>query len=120
MRPKVAALQTMGPRFYQAVNSRVRSTLTAVLAATTLAAIFPLSVVAQPRTLKIFIAVDMEGIAGVVTGDQLTPKGFEYERFRQFMTAEALAAVNAARKSGASEIVVRDAHFEGENLLIEQ
>ncbi len=35
----------------------------------------------QPRGLKIHISVDMEGIAGVVTGDQLGPSGFEYGRF---------------------------------------
>ena len=33
---------------------------------------------------KVFVSVDMEGIAGVVTSDQLGPPGFEYERFRQF------------------------------------
>ena len=29
---------------------------------------------------RIFISVDMEGITGVVTGDQLGPTGFEYAR----------------------------------------
>lgn len=75
---------------------------------------------AQPRKLKVYISVDMEGIAGVVTDDQLGPGSFEYERFRQFMTKEALAAVNAARDAGATEILVADSHGNGENLLIEQ
>lgn len=70
--------------------------------------------------LKVLISVDMEGIAGVVTGDQLGPAGFEYQRFREFMTREALAAVEAARAAGASEVLVVDAHGNGENLLIEQ
>ncbi len=61
----------------------------------------------------------MEGVAGVVTSDQLGPAGFEYGRFREFMTREALAAVEAARAAGATEIVVADAHGNGENLLIE-
>ncbi len=39
----------------------------------------------QPK-LKVLISVDMEGIAGVVTADQLSPEGFEYQRFRDFMT----------------------------------
>ncbi len=43
----------------------------------------------------------MEGVAGVVTADQLLPGGFEYERFRGFMTAEALAAIQGARDAGA-------------------
>jgi D-amino peptidase len=74
----------------------------------------------QPRGLKVHISVDMEGVAGVVTGDQLGPQGFEYGRFREFMTKEALAAVTAAKEAGATEIVVADAHGNGENLLIEQ
>jgi D-amino peptidase len=74
----------------------------------------------QPRRLKVHISVDMEGVAGTVTGDQLGPTGFEYGRFRDFMTREALAAVEAARAAGATEIVVADAHGNGENLLIEQ
>lgn len=75
---------------------------------------------AQPRKMKVHISVDMEGIAGVVTADQLSPGSFEYERFRNFMTKEAVAAVNGAKAAGATEIVVADAHGNGENLLIEQ
>jgi len=74
----------------------------------------------QPRKLKVHISVDMEGVAGTVTADQLGPAGFEYGRFREFMTREALAAVEAAKAGGATEIVVADAHGNGENLLIEQ
>jgi D-amino peptidase len=74
---------------------------------------------AQNR-LRVLISVDMEGIAGTVTGDQLGPAGFEYGRFRDFMTREALAAVTAARAAGATDIIVTDAHGNGENLLIEQ
>ena len=69
--------------------------------------------------LKVYISVDMEGVAGTVTADQLSPAGFEYERFRRFMTNEALAAVQAAKHAGATEIVVSDSHGNGENLLIE-
>lgn len=74
----------------------------------------------QARKLKVHISVDMEGVAGAVTGDQLGPAGFEYGRFREFMTREALAAIEAAKEAGATEIVVADAHGNGENLLIEQ
>jgi D-amino peptidase len=69
--------------------------------------------------LKIYISVDMEGIAGVVTADQLLPTGFEYERFRRFMTDEAVAAVRGAKAAGATEVVVSDSHANGESLLIE-
>jgi D-amino peptidase len=72
------------------------------------------------KKLKVYISVDMEGVAGVVTADQLVPGGFEYERFRHFMTDETLAAVRAAKEEGAGEIVVSDSHGNGENLLIEE
>lgn len=75
---------------------------------------------AQARKLKVHISVDMEGVAGAVTGEQLGPSGFEYGRFREFMTREALAAVDAARAGGATEIIVADSHGNGQNLLIEQ
>jgi D-amino peptidase len=94
--------------------------LRAVLVAVTLAvAAIPIPAAAQ-RPLKVYISVDMEGIAGVVTGDQLGPTGFEYGRAREFMTAEALAAIAGARDAGATEIVVSDSHGNGESLLIDQ
>ncbi len=75
---------------------------------------------AQARRLKIYISADMEGVVGAVTGDQLGPAGFEYNRFREFMTSEVNAAIEAARTAGATEIVVSDSHGNGENLLIEK
>ena len=74
---------------------------------------------ASAAPLKVYISVDMEGVAGVVTGDQLLPGGFEYERFRRFMTDEAVAAVRGAQAAGATEIVVSDSHGNGESLMIE-
>lgn len=70
--------------------------------------------------LKIYLSADMEGIAGVVSPEQLGPSGFEYSRFREFMTAEVLAAIQGAREAGATEIVVSDSHGNAQNLLIER
>lgn len=70
--------------------------------------------------LKIYISADMEGVVGVVSGDQLGPSGFEYQRFRTFMTEEVNTAIEAAFEAGATEIVVSDSHGNGENLLLEQ
>ncbi|HJO37972.1 MAG: M55 family metallopeptidase [Vicinamibacterales bacterium] len=75
---------------------------------------------AQQDGLKIYISADMEGVTGAVTGDQLSPDGFEYQRFRQFLTDEVNAAIAGAREAGATEILVSDSHGNGENLLIEQ
>lgn len=88
-----------------------------------LTVLFVLAVIsadAQVKKMKIYISVDMEGIAGAVSADQLTPTGFEYQRFREFMTAEANAAISAAFEAGATEIVVSDSHGNAQNLLIEK
>lgn len=69
---------------------------------------------------KIYISADMEGLAGAVTGEQLGPGGFEYQRFREFMTAEVNAAIDAARAAGATQILVSDSHGNGQSLLIDR
>jgi len=74
----------------------------------------------QVKKMKIYISVDMEGVVGAVTGEQLGPTGFEYQRFREFMTQEANAAIEAAFEAGATEIVVSDSHGNAQNLLIEK
>jgi len=94
-------------------------TLRRLVLAAALAAAVSRTAAAQPK-LKVYVSVDMEGVAGVVTGDQLGPPGFEYERFRGFMTNEALAAIEGARAAGATEFLVSDSHGNGENLLIER
>jgi len=70
--------------------------------------------------LKVYISADMEGLVGTVTGDQLGPSGFEYQRFREIMTAEVNTAIEAARAAGATEFVVSDSHGNGENLLMDR
>lgn len=68
---------------------------------------------------KIYISADLEGVTGVVTGEQLGPGGFEYERFRRFMTQEVVAAIEGARAAGAGEVLVSDSHGNGQNLVLE-
>lgn len=70
--------------------------------------------------VKVYLSVDMEGIAGVVTDQQLGPEGFEYQRFRELMTEETLAAIRGARAAGATSFVVSDSHGNGQNLLIDR
>ena len=70
----------------------------------------------QQEGPKIYISADFEGVTGVVTGEQLGPDGFEYGRFREFMTGEVLAAIEGARAAGAGEILVSDSHGNGHSL----
>ena len=82
--------------------------------------LIPISLAAQPRPRKIFISVDMEGITGVVQPAQLGPEGFEYQRAREWMTAEVNAAIAGIRETGAAEIVVCDSHGNGQSVLIDK
>jgi D-amino peptidase len=75
---------------------------------------------AQVKKMKIYISADMEGVVGAVSGEQLSPTGFEYQRFREFMTQEVNAAVEAAFAAGATEITISDSHGNAQNLLIEK
>ena len=81
---------------------------------------FAISSKAQTRPMKIYISADMEGVVGVVTNEQLGPQGFEYARFREFMTREVNAAIEGALAGGATQIVISDSHGNGQNLLLEK
>ena len=70
---------------------------------------------AQQR-LKVFISVDMEGLAGVVTGSDVGGSG-DYAHFRTIMAGEANAAINGAFRAGATEVLVRDSHGSKQNIL---
>jgi D-amino peptidase len=71
--------------------------------------------------MRVYISVDMEGVAGVVHEDQTNPidprHAGEYNRFRRLMTSEANAAVEGAVLGGAKTIVVNDSHWQMRNLL---
>lgn len=70
--------------------------------------------------MKLLIAVDMEGITGVVNWDQVTPGTAEYQRFRRLMTADVNAAVEGALAAGVEHIQVADGHWNSGNILIEE
>jgi len=71
------------------------------------------------KELKVFISVDMEGVAGVVNWEDVNRTGKDYDLFRELMTKETSAAIRGALEAGASEIVVRDSHGSARNILPE-
>ena len=71
----------------------------------------------QPGALKVFISVDMEGLAGVVTSSDVSASGPDYLHFRKIMAEETNAAIDGAFRAGATEVVVRDSHGAKQNLL---
>lgn len=69
------------------------------------------------KGLKVFISVDMEGVAGVIHWEDVSRDGKDYGLFRQLMTEETNAAVEGAIEAGATEILVRDSHGSARNIL---
>ena len=73
--------------------------------------------------MRVYISVDMEGVAGVVHEDQTDPidprHAGEYNRMRRLMTSEANAAIEGALDAGATRILVNDSHWLMRNLLPE-
>ena len=69
--------------------------------------------------MNLLISVDIEGIAGVVSGEAVSSSHKDYERFRRLMTAEANAAIEGALAGGASRIIVSDSHGDMTNIIIE-
>jgi D-amino peptidase len=70
--------------------------------------------------MRILVAVDMEGITGVVNWNQVDPQHPEYGRFRKLMTGDVNAAIQGAIEAGAEEVIVTDGHAYGYNLLLEE
>ncbi len=61
----------------------------------------------------------MEGINGIVAGDQLGPQGSEYGRARKLMAEEVNRAIEGALAAGATDVLVNDSHGTMRNLLLE-
>jgi D-amino peptidase len=73
----------------------------------------------QPKELRVFIVVDMEGIAGVASTSQLLPGEPEYDSARRLMTEETNAAIEGALAAGATKVTVSDGHGTGLNIMPE-
>jgi D-amino peptidase len=74
--------------------------------------------------MRVYISVDMEGIAGVVHEHQTDPTdprfAAEYARSCGLMTREANAAIEGALAAGADAVVVNDSHWLMRNLIAEE
>ncbi|MHB1005033.1 MAG: M55 family metallopeptidase [Chloroflexota bacterium] len=60
--------------------------------------------------MKVYIAVDIDGVSGVVALKEAEVAGRDYERCRHWMALDANAAVEGAFAGGATEVVVHDMH----------
>ena len=66
--------------------------------------------------MKVFIAIDLEGICGVVAERDTERDGFAAATARVHMRADLDAVLQGCLAAGATEIVVCDAHDDGRNL----
>lgn len=69
--------------------------------------------------MKVYISADMEGITGVSLWSETHKGEAGYERSREQMTKEVVAALEGALEGGADELFVKDAHEDGKNLISE-
>lgn len=67
--------------------------------------------------MQVYISIDMEGVAGISTADQITRGGHGYPLAQELMTAEANAAIAGAFDGGADAVLVNDSHGTMDNLL---
>jgi D-amino peptidase len=66
--------------------------------------------------VKVFISLDMEGVAGIVDWSQCRAPGQPYEEGRRLLLGEVNAAIDGAVAGGATEIVCNDSHGTMNNL----
>jgi D-amino peptidase len=67
--------------------------------------------------VRVYISVDMEGIAGVNHPDPTDPSDRRYPVAVELMVGETNAAIEGALAAGATDILVNDSHWNMYNLL---
>jgi D-amino peptidase len=64
--------------------------------------------------VRVHVISDMEGVGGIVKGQQTNAGQAMFEEGRKLYTGEINAAVRGAKAAGATEIVVMDCHGAGD------
>jgi len=70
--------------------------------------------------MKIYLSADIEGVCGITDWSEADRTSEGYPEFRERMTAEVVAACEGALEAGATELLVKDAHGSGRNVLAER
>ncbi|HLG42694.1 MAG TPA: M55 family metallopeptidase [Planctomycetota bacterium] len=71
--------------------------------------------------MRVYISVDMEGVAGVVHVDQTRRgTGTDFGTGRELMTMEANAAALGAFDAGAKDVLINDSHGDMRNLVFDK
>ncbi len=72
---------------------------------------------AQKAGPRVFVSVDMEGIWGVVYGEQVSSSSAEYGSARRWMVEDVNAVVAGLFEAGARDVVVNDSHGGMRNII---
>jgi len=70
--------------------------------------------------VKVYVSVDMEGVAGISHGKPTNRGDDLYAQSVELMTAEANAAIEGAYAGGATDVTVNDSHGQMYNLTPEK
>lgn len=70
--------------------------------------------------MKVFVEVDMEGLAGIALPEQVKRGELRYDAAVRFISGEVNACVSGCFDGGAQAVTVWDAHGSGFNLLWDQ
>lgn len=70
--------------------------------------------------VKVYVSVDMEGLAGIVSHSQVIPGEPLYVEGRSLLTREVHVIVDALKLCGAETVIVKDAHYAGMNLFVDR
>ncbi len=69
--------------------------------------------------MRVYISVDVEGVAGVVDWDQVRGDSAAYHAMCRLTTLETNEAIEGALAGGATDVVINDSHGPMRNLLPE-
>jgi len=67
--------------------------------------------------MKVFISADIEGVTTSTFWNETDSNHHSYKLHAEQMTNEVLACIAGAKKAGATEFVVNDAHASGNNII---
>jgi D-amino peptidase len=70
--------------------------------------------------MKVYISADIEGTTGITNWEEADKTHATYQEFRERMTSEVVAACEGAIDAGANEILIKDAHGSGRNIISER
>ena len=67
--------------------------------------------------MKLFISADMEGLANVIISSEINKDHPDYSYYAEWMSKEVSEVATTALKKGFKEVVVKDGHATGRNII---